>query len=91
MSLAESSVSSAVNLGGESASLTIERATGMINQEEDGGTKSLRAIDGGVDRSKDFFKPLSNHGGSDRLTTALSKKFTSGMGWLIGANEEGLQ
>lgn len=26
--------------------------------------------------------------GADRLTTALSNKFTSGVGWLIGANEE---
>lgn len=28
---------------------------------------------------------------TDRLTTALSNKFTSGVGWLIGANEEDLR
>ncbi|CAH7667189.1 secretory pathway protein Sec39-domain-containing protein [Phakopsora pachyrhizi] len=138
-SLTESPVSSAVNLGGELASLTIERAvslfpfnshmrgrrsgsittsstpplptlpvplsqnehyqqrtnsteqTGVINEEEDGGTKSLRMEDGGSDRNKDFLKPLSNLAGADRLTTALSNKFTSGVGWLIGANEDDLQ
>lgn len=51
---------------------------------------------------RDFSQPLSHlvddpagHPmgfgvGTDRLTTALSNKFTSGVGWLIGANEDEL-
>ncbi|PLW11228.1 hypothetical protein PCANC_21251 [Puccinia coronata f. sp. avenae] len=58
----------------------------------------------GRSRERDFSQPFSHlvddpsdHAsgfsvgvGTDRLTAALSNKFTSGVGWLIGANDEDL-
>ncbi|KAA1065456.1 hypothetical protein PGT21_016055 [Puccinia graminis f. sp. tritici] len=41
-----------------------------------------------VDQNSDHPLGFGVGVGTDRLTTALSNKFTSGVGWLIGANED---